>query len=66
MADIAFYIGKNRRPVTVERAIKIQADKLASKANCQAVFFGIGNAREQGRQNGIVGDDNGELAKRLI
>jgi len=66
MNEMAFYIGKKRRPVTVERFRKIEADRKAGKANCQAVFFGIGDARKKARQNGIIGDDDGELAKRLL
>lgn len=66
MTDVAFYIGKKRRPVTVERLRQIKADRAAGKANCQAVFFSIGDARKKAKQNGIVGDDNGELVKRML
>jgi len=36
------------------------------KANCQAVFFGIKDARQKAKLYGIKGDDDGKIAKRLL
>jgi hypothetical protein len=43
--------------MTERLRLKIQADRLAGKQNKQAVFFGIGKARELADRYGVVLDD---------
>jgi len=52
--------------IRLEKIKKIEADKRAGKANCQAVYFDIDDARDRAKKFGIVGDESGELAKRML